>query len=142
MDFDVGGGQAVSGWPSGGGGLDEEAQGVTQFVRILVGERGYKPGDILVLSPRRHIGYGIREALRQAGVPTHSFYHEEALATDEAKLAFTLLTLLANPEDRAALRYWLGEDSPTWNRVEYGILRHFCEESGQSPWEANNVHQK
>src|SRR5262249_42425130 len=48
---------------------------------------------------------------------------------------FTLLTLLARRDDRVALRYWLGGDSPTWNKAEYVFLRNYCESSGRSPWD-------
>lgn len=115
--------------------LGNESAGLTQFVRHLIEKRGYQPGDVLVLSPRRLIGYGIRDALREASVPTHSFYHEEALEADEAKKAFALLTLVANRKDRVALRYWLGDGSPSWNARGYRILRSHCEESGASPWD-------
>lgn len=103
--------------------LGDESEGLTRFVGHLVEKRGYRPRDVLVLSPRRLLGYGIRDALRKASIPTHSFYHEEALEEDEAKRAFALLTLLASPKDRVALRYWLGDDSPTWNARGYASLR-------------------
>lgn len=89
-----------------------------------------------MLSPRRLLGYGIRDALRKASIPTHSFYHEEALEEDEAKRAYALLTLLACPRDRVALRYWLGDGSPSWNSRGYAALRSHCEASGATPWEA------
>lgn len=41
-------------------------------------------------------------------IPTHGFCHEEALEEEEAQKAFCLLTLLANREERVALRFWLG----------------------------------
>jgi hypothetical protein len=72
----------------------------------------------------------------EASVPTHSFYHEEALEEEEAKRAFALLALLANPKDRVALRYWLGDGSKSWNAQGYSVLRSHCEESGTSPWGA------
>jgi superfamily I DNA/RNA helicase len=116
--------------------LGDESAGLTQFVRHLIDSRGYQAQDVLILSPRRLIGYGIRDALLGASVPTHSFYHEEALESDEARRAFAMLTLLANPGDRVALRYWVGEGSPTWNARGYKLLRSHCEASGLSPWEA------
>jgi superfamily I DNA/RNA helicase len=115
--------------------LAEEAGGIAEFARHLINKRGYQPSDILVLCPRRRIGYGIRDALAEARVEAHSFYHEEALEEDEARRSFTLLTLLANRDDRVALRYWLGEDSPTWNAAEYAVLRDYCEGSGRSTWD-------
>jgi DNA helicase-2/ATP-dependent DNA helicase PcrA len=113
--------------------LQEEAEGLAGFVEVLINERGYSPGEILILSPRRLIGYGIRDALVRRGVSTHSFYHEEALEDDNAQLAFTLLSLLANPEDRVALRFWLGYGSPSWREGGYRTLRQHCERSGNSP---------
>jgi DNA helicase II / ATP-dependent DNA helicase PcrA len=104
-------------------GLDQEANGIAEFVRFLLDRRGYQPGDILVLSPRRLIGYRVRDALLASDIPTHSFYHEGALETAEAKAAFCLLTLLANRDDRVALRYWLGDGSDTWNARAYAVLR-------------------
>jgi DNA helicase-2/ATP-dependent DNA helicase PcrA len=116
--------------------LQEEAQGLAAYATHLVSDRGYSLGDILILCPRRLIGYGIRDALQNAGLPTHSFYHEEALESDEAQEAFALLTLLTDREDRVALRFWLGFGSPTWLQGEYRTMRKHCEESGQSPWQA------
>ena len=60
----------------------------------------------------------------------------KVLETDEAQVAFALLTLLAKPEDRVALRYWLGFGSPSWRAGEYARLRAHCESSGVSQSEA------
>jgi superfamily I DNA/RNA helicase len=92
--------------------------------------------DVLILCPRRLLGYGIRDALVAFNIPTHSFYHEEALEPVEAQLAFTLLTLLAERQDRVSLRFWLGYGSPSWRKGEYARLRAHCERSGESPWDA------
>ncbi len=116
--------------------LGDESEGLTRFVRHLIDKRGYRAQDVLILSPRRLIGYGIRDAMLKASIPTHSFYHEEALEEDEAKRAFALLTLVANAKDRVALRYWLGDGSPSWNARGYAALRSYCEASGSTPWEA------
>src|SRR4051795_13091134 len=97
------------------------------FSSTLITGRVNKPRDVLVLSPRRLLGYGIRDALRKASIPTHSFYHEEALEGEDAKRAFALLTLGASPKDRVALRYWLGDGSPSWNARGYAVLRSHCE---------------
>jgi len=75
--------------------IDEEAQGLAGFVRTLVADRGYAPGEILILTPRRLLGYGIRDRLDDVDIPVHSFYHEEALEGEAAQRAFALLSLLA-----------------------------------------------
>ncbi|MCK4622705.1 MAG: ATP-dependent helicase [Desulfuromonadales bacterium] len=116
--------------------LEEEATGLADYVEYLIAERDYSPGDILVLSPRRLIGYGIRNVLLDKGIPVHSFFHEAALDASEAKIALTLLTLLTSNEDCVALRYWLGSGSQTWQANQYSKLRTHCEQSGETPWVA------
>jgi superfamily I DNA/RNA helicase len=116
--------------------VEEEAQGLCDYVNHLIQERGYSPGDILILTPRRLLGYGIRDRIAQASIAVHSFYHEEALESDEAQRAFALLSLLVNNEDRVALRWWLGHDSPTARREAYRRVRQHCEATGISPWAA------
>jgi superfamily I DNA/RNA helicase len=114
-------------------GIDEEAQGLAGFTRALVADRGYPPGDILILTPRRLLGYGIRDRLRDLGIPVHSFYHEEALEGEAAQRAFALLSLLVDVEDRVALRWWLGDGSPSSRKNAYQRLRQHCEQAGVSP---------
>ena len=116
--------------------VEEEAQGLCDYVNDLIQNRGYTAGDILILTPRRLLGYGLRDRIAQAGVAVHSFYHEEALEGDEAQRAFAILSLLADNEDRVALRWWLGHDSPTTRREAYRRVRAHCEATGLSPWAA------
>ena len=79
------------------------------------------------------MGYHIRDLLRYSNLPVYSFFHEEALEGDSAQRAFTLLTLLCDGEDRAALRWWLARGSQTGLRGSYQKLRRHCESSGDSP---------
>jgi len=62
-----------------------------------------------------------------------SFYFEDALSTELAAESFALLTLLVDPEDRPALRYWLGGGQQDCRRRPYARLREHCEQTGQSP---------
>ncbi len=122
--------------------LDEEKEGLAAFTEHLIVNGGCGPGDILILCPRRLIGYAIRDAISTYGIPVHSFYHEEALEEPEAQEAFALLELLANPHDRVALRFWLGYGSNTWLATQYEVLRQYCEQSGRSPWDTlSDVYQ-
>jgi superfamily I DNA/RNA helicase len=116
--------------------IDEEAQGLCDYVLWLIQERNYSPGEILILTPRRLIGYRIRDCIAAAGVSVHSFYHEEALEEDEAQRAFALITLLVSNEDRIALRWWLGHGVGTGRVGAYQRLREHCEATGLSPWQA------
>jgi DNA helicase-2/ATP-dependent DNA helicase PcrA len=119
-------------WPS----IDDEAQGLAEYVSWLITERNIAPGEILILTPRRLIGYRIRDRIASAGVAVHSFYHEEALEDDDAQRAFAALTLLVNNEDRVALRWWLAHGASTERVGPYRRLREYCEGSGVAPWAA------
>jgi superfamily I DNA/RNA helicase len=112
--------------------MEEEAAGIAAYVNYLT-KNGFGPEEILILTPRRRIAYLLREALLKLAVPLHSFYQEEALDNPEAQKSCTLLTLLANPEDRVALRFWLGQGSSSWLKGQYAKLRNYCEQSGHSP---------
>lgn len=119
-------------WPL----IEDEARGLADYVSWLTNERNYEPGEILILTPRRLIGYRLRDLIADGGVAVHSFYHEEALEEDEAQRAFAVLTLLVNNQDRVALRWWLGHGATTARVGPYRRLREYCEESGVSPWGA------
>ena len=112
---------------------NDEAEGVAGFISHIINNRGYRPGEILVITPRRRLAYPIRDIIREKGIPVYSFYQEEALEEEDAQRTFALLTLLNNKEDRVALRWWLGHKSSSGLKVSYKKLRQYCEESGDSP---------
>jgi DNA helicase-2/ATP-dependent DNA helicase PcrA len=123
-------------WPS----LQDEAEGLASFIQQRIGQETVEPGRVLVLAPRRQVGYAIRDALIENGILSHSFFYEEALDGNPAKRtehaaqeAFTLLTLLANPDDRVALRCWCGFGSNSLNRAAWARVRRLAEGSGDSP---------
>ena len=116
--------------------MEEEARGIAEIVRRRVQNEEVKPGQVLVLAPRRQFGYAVRDALNALDVHAHSFFSEQALDKDDAQAAFTLLILLTNPEDRVALRCWCGFGSPSLRVNAWMRLRKHCEASGKSPWAA------
>ncbi|HXG58056.1 MAG TPA: ATP-dependent helicase [Thermoanaerobaculia bacterium] len=113
--------------------IEEEAQGIAEIIRRRIQNGDVDAGRVLVLAPRRQLGYAVRDALNALGVFAHSFFHEEALDEDDAQQAFTLLTLLANPEDRVALRCWCGFGSTSLRTGAWARLRAHCETSGEAP---------
>ena len=113
--------------------IDQEARGLAGFIQTLVFEKGCSPGEILLLTPRRLLGYGVRDQLQELGIAVHSFYHEEALEGVAAQRAFALLSLLVDAEDRVALRWWLGDGSPSNRKSAYQRLRQHCEQVDVSP---------
>ncbi|OGA69347.1 MAG: hypothetical protein A3F77_13535 [Betaproteobacteria bacterium RIFCSPLOWO2_12_FULL_67_28] len=114
-------------------GIAEEAHGLAVYVHSLANSGRYSPGDILILTPRRLLGYSIRDRIAESGIAVHSFYHEEALEGDAAQRAFALLSLLVDLDDRVALRWWLGDGSPSSRKNAYQRLRQHCEIVGASP---------
>lgn len=122
--------------------IDEEASGIAKFIIERVQDSRIDPGQVLVLSPRRHFGYAIRDALNNVGVSAHSFFHEEALQGNPKQIedsiiqqAFCLLTLLANQDDIVALRCWCGFGNNNLGYSGWSRLREYCEETGGSPWD-------
>ena len=120
--------------------IEEEAQGIAQFIEQRISAGEIENGRILVLAPRRQFGYAVRDALNNLGILAHSFFHEEALhgnpkkiAESQAQQAFTILTLLADPEDRIALRCWCGFGSSSLRSSAWARLQDHCEETGESP---------
>jgi DNA helicase II / ATP-dependent DNA helicase PcrA len=89
-----------------------------------------KPGEVLVLANWRAIAYQIRDRLIEMGHVAHSYFQEEALDTVESQQALTLLTLIADPNDRVALRTYLALSSPSENRAAYRRICTYGQEKG------------
>jgi DNA helicase II / ATP-dependent DNA helicase PcrA len=123
--------------------VDEEIATVSAFIDFyLSGHTGLPAGEVLVLVNRRIIGNGIRDALNNLAQQNQrlwsaqSFYFEDALKPQAAAEGFSLLTLLVDPNDRPALRYWLGAEAQDCRRRPYARLRQHCNQSGVSPRDA------
>lgn len=120
-------------WPS----MDEEAAGIAQFLRGRIDAGLVTAGNVLVLAPRKPFGYAVRDALVAQNIAAHSFFTEQALdgnpklaADSRAQQAYTLLTLLVNPNDSVALRCWCGFGSSSLARTGWGRLRAHVELHG------------
>lgn len=99
-----------------------EARGIAEFIAHKISGNEVEPGRCLVLANSRQVGYAIRDALRELRVECSSYFREEALRSEAAQEALTLLTLLAYPDDRVALRAWLSFESTTARRPAYRRL--------------------
>lgn len=123
--------------------MNAEARGIATFIKSRVDTGDVDPGSVLILAPRREFGYLVRDQLNALGVPAHSFFSEQLLDGDPKKLdesqaqqALALLMLLANRDDRVALRCWCGFGSNTLADGAWTRLREHCESNDDSPWEA------
>lgn len=91
--------------------MDEETKGTAKIINAMIADtaRETRAEDILVLSPRRQLGYALRDELKTSyTINTHTFFQEEALDKEKAKKAYSLLNYIACPDDRIALRVLLG----------------------------------
>ena len=123
-------------WPT----HDSEITGVAEFIAQRVATGAVHSGQVLVLVPRRLLGYEVRDQLLRLGLPAQSFFHEEALDGNPfdadhctAQRQFTLLRLLADPADRVALRCWCGFGSSTGRYGAWKRLRSACEQEACGP---------
>ena len=128
-------------WPT----LVDEINGVVNHVARQIHDHVISSGEVLILSPRRHVGYLIRDGLRNRGIEAHSFFKEPLLdlnpKLDDKCLpleVFSVLLLLENPEDAVALRCWLGYGSSSLRAKGYRKLRTYSAENDLTPLEALN----
>jgi superfamily I DNA/RNA helicase len=117
-------------------GQRKEADGIAKIVRYYVENEEISPGDVLILAQRQSIADMISEELRKLNLEVINYYNDNILRDNVAQERFTLLGLIANPEDRVALRWWLGQGSANWRAAPYSRLREHCEQSGDSLNEA------
>jgi DNA helicase II / ATP-dependent DNA helicase PcrA len=124
--------------------LKDEAQSIAKFVEhYLDSHLEIEPGQVLILATRRIIGYAIRDAVNARAAEgarrwtSQSFFAEECLETLAAREGFTVLALHVDPNDRAALRAWLGlgDISNNGRAAAYARIRTHAEANALSPRE-------
>ena len=116
--------------------LDAEVEGIVSIIAGDVADERSEPGDYLVLVNRRRVGYRLRTSLVAQGVDAHSFFQDNALKESKpAQQAFTLLTLLAAPDDKVARRVWLGFGDQDARADAYRGLRVMAAEEGVDPFD-------
>ena len=119
-------------WPS----LQAEAEGLARYVHFLIDQQRYLPSDIIILTPRRIIGYDIQDSLSTMGISTHSYFQNELFNSKDTQYSFEIMNLLRNSFDLVALRFCLGFGSSTWLANQYSVLVEHCISSGDSPFNA------
>lgn len=108
---------------------DDEIEGISKIIIAELAKGEIKPEDILVLAPRRRIGYRLRDNLIAAGLPVKSYFRESAISKDQVKRAYSLLNFLANPTDIISLRYLIGFGSADFRKTQYSKLCQLASDS-------------
>lgn len=91
---------------------------------------GIDAGMCLVLANSRVIGNGIKLAVQARGIDIRSFFREEPVENEAAQEKLTLLTLLSTPEDRIALRSWIGLGTANGLVASYRAVLRAAQERG------------
>lgn len=100
----------------------EEVPGIVKLIQKELAKGLIDPKDILILSPRRLIGYQFRDHLLNAKIPVKSYFRESAIKKLQVQRAYSLLNLLACPDDAIALRFLLGAGSNDFRTSQYKKL--------------------
>lgn len=101
---------------------EEELEGISKIIISELEKGEIRPEDVLVLAPRRRIGYRLRDNLIAAGLPVKSYFRESAISKDQVRRAYSLLNFLANPTDSISLRYLIGFGSADFRKTQYSRL--------------------
>lgn len=117
-------------------GLKKEAEGIGKIVKHFIEREGIFPGEVLILAQRQQIAKYIEEEIKKYNIPVINYYNSNFFNNNVSKERFVILTLLAYPHDRVALRWWLGKDSKKWHASSYSKLWLYCEKTNETPREA------
>ena len=119
--------------------MDAESEGIATFINEKIDNEIFNPGEILVLCPRREIGYAIKTKLSNLGKEAHSFFPEKELEgypkdpeQNQAQKAYTLLNLIVNPNDLVSMRCWLGFDHYSLNAQAYERIQDYSHSNSQN----------
>ncbi|MGV7222184.1 MAG: UvrD-helicase domain-containing protein [Nitrospinales bacterium] len=110
----------------------EEIPGIVKIIQQELKEGLIAPKDILILSPRRLIGYQLRDQLLYAEIPVQSYFREDAIKKLPVQRAYSLINLLAFPNDSISLRFLLGAGSSDFRAGQYKKLLIKSEEKNVS----------
>lgn len=88
--------------------FEDEVPGLVELIKQEIGKGEIESKDILILSPRRLIGYQLRDRLLAEGIQAKSYFRESAIKKVPIQRAYSLMCLLAYPDDMISLRFLLG----------------------------------
>jgi DNA helicase II / ATP-dependent DNA helicase PcrA len=104
----------------------EEIDGLLRIVKNELDSAIVKPEDILILSPRRLIGYKLRDKLLSSGIRVKSYFRENIIKNESVRRAYSLLYLFAFPEDKISLRFLLSCKSQNHRAKPYKIISDYA----------------
>ncbi len=110
-----------------------EARGIANIIaqKIALGE--VEPEEVLVLTPRKQIGYDIANTLTDRGIRSYTCFSDAILKEKKmAQEGYTYLNLLHDGNDSVSLRVLLGIDKADKRSSAYDRIRKYCFKSGDT----------
>jgi len=110
-----------------------EAKGIANIIAQKIASGEVKPEEILVLTPRKQIGYDIANALGDQGIRAYTCFSDAVLKEKKmAQEGYAYLSMLHDPNDSVSLRILLGVDRADKRSPTYERIRKCCFESGDT----------
>jgi DNA helicase II / ATP-dependent DNA helicase PcrA len=107
----------------------KELDGLAKIIKNEIDKGLVTPGDILVLAPRRLIGYKLRDKLLAEGIAVKSYFRESVIKKESVRYAYSLLFLFAYPADRISIRYLLGFGSADYRLSQYKNILEYADKN-------------
>lgn len=111
---------------------DREANGIATIIARKISAGEVKPEDILVLTPRKQIGYEILNNLLARGIKAQTCFSEAVLYSKQAQEGYAYLSLLHDSNDTVSLRVLLGINATDKRKRSYKRIREHCFKSGDT----------
>jgi len=116
---------------------NHESKGVAKIIAHRVSTGDVKPEEILVLTPRKQLGYEIVNNLNDLGVKAKACFSDATLKNNKlAQENYAYLNLLNNRNDMVSLRVLLGINAADKRKRSYERIRKHCFGSGDTVPEA------
>ena len=106
--------------------VDNEIKGIPQVVARAIADAKLEPADVLILTPRRLIGYQLRDELNKLDIPTRSYFRESSIKKKTAQITYSQLVLAAFPNDLVSLRFLLGAGGSNYRAPQYALLEQYA----------------
>lgn len=102
---------------------EEEINTLCTLIKSKKAAPGY--GQIVVLSPVKERGRALYDALQNARIDAAFCYRDDVFKSSTVRKNFELLTLAADPDNLASLRYLLGEGKKDCGAFVYKYIRDY-----------------
>jgi len=113
--------------------LGHEAKGIATIIGGKIASGEVNPEEILVLTPRKQIGYEISNNLNSMGIKAQTCFSDAVLKGNKmAQEGYAYLSLLHNRNDAVSLRVLLGITTNDRRGKPYERIRKHCFESGDT----------